>query len=449
MRSFALLTILSFLALSINDARAETLQEALALAYQTSPALGAAQAAQRAIAEEVPQALSNWRPTITGQADISTTTVDVEKPLDNYSLTPRSVGGTLTQPIYRGGRTLAETKQAKARVLQGQALLLDAEQSLLLAAATAYYDVVRDQSVAELSRNNEQVLKKQLEASKSRFEVGEITRTDVSQAESRLARATADRVLKEGDLQASRATYKRLISQSPSDLKPELPEMKAPKSLNELLPLAENNNPSVMAARAAVEAAKAGVRLEQGILYPQVSLNVTGGRAWDQTLASGQVDSSAITAQMIIPIYNPSTYARVRQAKQLQGQRRLETDEAVLVARESAVRAWETLVAAKEAIISREAQVKASELALEGVQREAEVGSRTTLDVLDAEQELLDAKVETVRAKRDAAVASFNTLVSAGLMNAEHLGLPVKLYDANAYYESVKGKGLGFGDKVE
>ncbi|QJE72907.1 TolC family outer membrane protein [Aerophototrophica crusticola] len=433
--------------LGLSPARAQSLQDALAQAYTGNPTLEAARAQLRATDELVPQARSGYLPTLNAEADISRSWVD-QKGGDTavVARTSKSVGLTASQPIYRGGRTGAGVNRAENVVQAQRASLLSTEQSVLLDAATAYFDVVQNQAVLDLNVNNEQVLRRQLEASNDRFRVGEITRTDVSQSEARLAGATSSRIQAEGLLNASRATFARLVGIVPQKLSQPAPTFTLPSTMDETIALAEANNPAVVAAKYSEKASDAAVDVVTGELLPTVSLNAQAGRDWGSSSAGAgrrdvPVDSAAITARVTIPLYEAgNTTSRVREAKQTARQRRIEVDEAARQSRENAIRAWEGLVTARATIKSRQAQVRSSEIALEGVRQEATVGSRTVLDVLDQEQELLDARVNLVRAQRDELVAAFQVLAATGQLTASRLGLPVQAYDYEAYYKESRNK---------
>ncbi|WP_207478622.1 TolC family outer membrane protein [Arenibaculum pallidiluteum] len=442
----ALLLGSAFAALVLSGpADAQTLEAALARAYQTNPTLDAQRAQLRATDELVPQALSGYRPTIDATGSIGRQRTDAE--LDDTSRTanstPRSAGIELNQPLYRGGQTEASLRSAEARVQAQRANLLSTEQDVLLTAASAYLDVVRDQSVLELNRNNETVLRRQLDASRDRFNVGEITRTDVSQAEARLARASSDRIQAEGQLRASRAAYQRAIGELPGVLTAPRPRFQLPATLDEVIALSQSNNPAVAAAEYGELAANASVDQIESEGNPQVGLSAGFSRNYD-TSSFDRADTTSITANLRIPLYSAGLLsARVREAKHSANQARIQIEGARRQVVENAIRAWEALTTARAAIESRRSQVRAAEIALEGVRQEAQVGSRTTLDTLNAEQELLDARVTLVSAERDETVAAFQVLAATGQLNARQLTLPVEYYNFDNHYREVRGKWWG------
>lgn len=434
--------VAAWMTLAAASASAQSLTEALATAYTTNPALLAARNELRAQDELVPQALSGWRPTIAGTASAGATWADSR--IGNNQSNPRSVGIDLTQPIYRGGRTVASTRQAENLVLAQRARLVGVEENVLFNSATAYMDVVRDEAVLELNINNEQVLARQLAASRDRFEVGEITRTDVAQSEARLAGATAGRITSEGALAASRARYVEVIGDAPGTLETPPIVTSLPGSLEEAIEVASAANPDVVAADYVERAARDGVDVVFGELLPTVSVRT--GVSYQQepspfSNTTGDEKLADVEAQVTIPLYQAGDVAsRVREAKKRASQRRLEMAQQRRTASQIATTAWEALSTARAQITSFQAQVRSDEIALEGVREEAQVGSRTVLDVLDAEQELLDARVNLVRAKRDEIVAGFQILQAVGNLTARDLNLPVEYYDYQADYLEVRNK---------
>ncbi len=434
------------LLLSGGPGWSETLVDALAAAYTNNPTLLSARAALRATDEEVPQALADWRPTVEVEGSVAsqavqtnTTTGDQRQHRD-----PRSLAFSVTQPLFRGGRTQAATREAEESVLAQRARLLSTEQDVLLSGVTAYVNVVRDTSVLELNRSNELVLSRQLEAAQDRFRVGEITRTDVHQAESRLAQAQADRIGAEGDLVTSRAVYRNVIGHAPENL--EVPEVPSdlPGTEFESMERALERAPDVLAAEYDTRASAHNIDEIKGELLPSLELEGSASVALDGGGENARSETYQATLTLDIPLYQQgSVYSRLRQAKQRAGQNRLLVDQARRDAIEDVASTWETLQTTRAQITAFRTAVEAAAVALEGVQREAEVGSRTVLDVLDAEQELLDARVDLVRARRDEIVAAYALKAVVGSLTARELGLPVALYDPIVHYEEVRGKWTG------
>ncbi len=421
----------------------ETLFDAMANAYTTNPTLQAERSRLKSIDEGVSQALSGWRPTVSLGGSAGWQNQDINNTGSNSDV-PKSVKLSISQPIYLGGRTIAQTASAEANVRAGRAQLISVEQSVLLGVVTAYMDVLRDQAVIELNRNNEQVLRRQLEAARDRFRVGEITRTDVAQAEARLSRATADRVQAEGLLVSSRASYGRVVGRTPGALSPPPPLPPLPTGEEDAIAIAQSENPDMQSSKFAEEASRADVKAAIGSLYPSVSLEASYSHAKDQSSTITETDTAKILASVSVPLYQSGgAYSRVRQAKQVNNERRIRIEEARRQVVEGVTQAWENLSTARARITSRREQVRASEIALDGVMQEAAVGSRTTLDILDAEQELLDARVELVRAERDEYVSAFAVQAAIGRLTAERLKLPVAPYDPTRNYRIVRDKLFG------
>lgn len=450
-----LLAGVAVLALWSAGAGAQTLQEALSAAYSTNPTLQAQRAALRATDEGVPQALSNWRPTVTLSQSYGRSRVDFENNTParaDGTLTPNTLQLSATQPLYRGGRTVAATKSAEAQIQAGRATLTNVEQQVLLNVVTAYMDVLRDAAVLELNRNNEQVLSRQQGAAQDRFRVGEITRTDVSQADARLAGARASRQTAEGTLISSRATFQRIIGQMPANLQP--PPSVAPRlpaSEEAALAVALEENPALIAAMFNEESSRHDIRVVSGALLPTLSLGGTLSRSSETGQTPDlQQDTAQILATLSVPLYEAgSVYSQTRQRKQVNSQRLVQIEETRRQVRQAVTQAWENLQTARGNITARNAQIQASQVALDGVQQEAQVGSRTTLDVLDAEQELLDASVALVRAQRDEFVASYNLLGAVGRLTARNLALPVELYEPADNYSRVREKWFGTDGGLE
>jgi TolC family type I secretion outer membrane protein len=455
LRSAGLAALSAFLAAvsPLSPAVADTFREALGSAYLNNPTLQSRRAELRATDENVPQALSGWRPTVqaTGSAGVNRVdrniTTGAGQPAGAQNRYPRTVDLSIVQPLYRGGRTTASVERAENEVLAARANLLVAEQDILLEAGTAYMNVLRDTAVVELNINNERVIQRQLEATRDRFEVGEVTRTDVSQAEARLALAIADRRLAEGELEASRAAYERIIGNPPQNLEQPPPVLDLPESKSAAIDSAARGSHSVAAAVFQHRAAEKTVRTIEGELLPTV--NVRGRAAHDRDVIArdGRQNTYALMAELNVPLYQAGAVSsRVRQAKQLASQRLVQIEGARRAAAEDAARSWEGVLTTRARIESLETSIAAQEVALEGVEQEALVGTRTVLDVLDAEQELLDARVNLVRARRDEIVASLGLAQAIGRLTADALDLGVPRYDFEAYYREVRGKWFGLGD---
>lgn len=441
----------SFVGFSSSSVHAETLAEALTEAYGTNPDLVAERARVRAVDEQVPQALSNWRPQVFLSGRYGVRRIDRESGAGvdtERTDVPRSIGLAITQNLFRGFRTQAETERAQNRVAAARSNLIGTEQNVLLEGVVGYVTVLRDTAVLELRTNNVGVIEQQLQATRDRFEVGELTRTDVAQAESRLARAVADRTTAEANLETARAAYRKAIGRDPQQLQiPDLPP-NLPSSEADALAAAANNNPNVVFADFNERAARADIELRKGELLPTLTLDATIDREKDVVGSDVKDTESAITARLSVPLYQSgAVYSRIREAKQTASQRLSELALSKREAEQDASDAWENFRASQARITSFESEVRAQEVAFEGVQQEAQVGSRTVLDVLDAEQELLDARVNLVSARRDLIVSGYGLLAAIGKLTAQDLDLAVDLYDPTRNFGTVRDK--FFGSDIE
>jgi outer membrane protein len=439
------------LLLAAAPASGQTMTEAFAYAYNNNPQLLAQRALLRSTDEQVPQALSNWRPTVTftGQGGFTRAGVATAGSRTIFSSFPtRLMDLRVTQPLYRGGRTEAQTRQAINTVQATRAQTMSVENTVFQAVAQAYLDTVRDQTLLEVARNNELVLSRQLEATRDRFRVGEVTRTDVAQAESSLAQATAQRINAEGTLEVSRAEYTRAVGHPPGRLLQPRERPALPATREEALNMAANNNPNVISASFTELAARDNIDVIRGQLLPQISIVGDLLRTYSPSIiqSNSRQDSAAASLQLTMPLYEGGAiYSQTRQAEQTVGQRRSQVDDARRAAVQTATQAWETLQAARAAIASFGAAVRAAQIALEGTQQEALVGSRTVLDVLIANQQLFTTQSQLVTAQHDAALQEFNVAAAVGRLIAPELKLPVQLYDMDKHYKAVKDKWLGFG----
>ncbi len=446
-RIFVTVTVMvAGLGASAQPVGAQTLSEALADAYATNPTLAAARAELRAVNEGVPQALANWRPSVsvTGSAGQARIDRETSTTSNQQSLTPLAATASVVQPLYRGGRTLAATARAEQEVQAQRATLNSVEQSVLLRAATAYMNVWGAQSVVVFNENNERVIERQLEATRDRFTVGEVTRTDVAQAETRLATAAAERIAAEGALRASQAVYEEVIGKRPGVLPQPPPLTGLPANLDQVIGLSVSGNPDILAASFAEKAARHRVREVTGELYPTVEINASLSHSDESSARDSQTQRAQILAEVTIPLYQQGAVSsRVREAKQISSQRRIEIEEARRRAEQESTSAWEGLQTARAQIRSFESGVRAAEIALEGVRQENEVGARTILDILDAEQELLDSQVNLVRSQRDEIVTGFEVLAAIGKLIARELELAVEVYNPEIDYLNVRNAWFG------
>ena len=432
-----------------------TLMDAMAMAYSSNPTLLAERANLRATDENVPAALAGWRPTVTVSANAGRANgeLTLHSPFTNanaHTNENRSVNSeqvTLTQPIYRGGQTRASTNQAVNRVMSERGRLIAQEQSTLSTVVTDYVTVIQDEQILALNTNNEQVLTKQLQATNDRFRVGEITQTDVAQAQAALAGATAARQTAEGNLATARAAYQQIVGEYPDKLTSPQPLRLPTATLQQARELAATNNPNVVAALFANAAAKDNFDLQYAKLMPTLSIQALASNQTNVNVTNQETKTGQILAVLAVPIYQGgSEYAAIRQARQAQEQTRQQVLDARNTAVQQAISSWQTYQAAKATIDSTRSQVRSNEVALEGTERQAIVGSLTTLDVLNAEQLLLNSRVTLVQNLASLVTASYNVAAAVGRLTARDLNLPVPLYDETAYYNAVKNKWIGTGD---
>jgi outer membrane protein len=432
-----------------TSASAESLVEALVSAYSTNPSLRSDRARQRGTDEAIPQALSGWRPTVTARGSIGHSWSD-SNVTTRYSHTPGSLSIELAQPIFRGFKTINSTKSAEASVEAGKQKLVDVEQNIIFQALQAYMDVLRDEQILDLRRQNQGALQQQVNDASARYKVGEITRTDVAQAKARAAGAIAATASARAELEASKASYLKIIGHAPGKLKyPKTRQL--PKSLDEAQSIALEINPGILGAAFVEQSARFDVDVAKGDLLPELS--IVGSATANTSPEAGvkRSQSASVQGVLSVPLYEAGlVYSRVRQSKQLASQRKLDVIVEGRRVRESVSNAWNSLEAARQSIVASGAQVSASKLALDGVRKEYQVGSRSTLDVLNAQSELIAARVTQVSAEHDRVVASFLLLNAIGLLTARQLDLPVAYYDADENTQKVRGKWAGTGaDTVE
>ncbi|MFC1673583.1 TolC family outer membrane protein [Pseudomonadota bacterium] len=436
------------LIVAAQGVNAETLNDALAKAYATNPTLQAARATLRATDEGMAQAVSGWRPSLTATGTTSSKRFETSaNPGVTTDSNPRTMTLTLNQSIFAGGQTMAAMSSAQNTISAQRARLAGSEQTVMLNAATAFLNVLRDQAVVELNMKNEQVLTRHLEATQDRFNVGEITRTDVHQAEARLAGSNANRIQAEGTLAASRANYANLIGEAPTQLDQPAINFDLPQTLGAALDIAEKGNPALVSAIYDEKAAQDSVSSTKGQLLPTLDLTGSANRSYDTTTSYNRSDSLEAKLTLTVPLYQSGTvYSQLRQARQQASALRLSVDQARRDTIEQVRQAWQNLTTTRARIESIETQVRAAQTALEGVEREASVGSRTVLDVLDSEQELLDARVNLVTSQRDKTVAELTLLSALGNLTAQGMNLAVDLYDTDRHYRDVRNKWFGSVD---
>lgn len=433
------------------SAHAETLESALIQAYQNNPSLNSQRALVRATDENVPQALSGYRPkvsaTVSGGAlhqDLSTKTGGTFANIAG-DVAPLSYGVTATQTLFNGFQTGNKTRQAESQVLAARETLRATEQTILLNGATAYMNLLRDTAILDLQRRNVEVLQEQLRQTRDRFNVGEVTRTDVAQSESRLAAGRSSVLLAEANYKTSAAVYRQVIGRDPHNLTAATPvDRFSPGSQTGAVAAGNAQHPNVTSAQYNVDAALSQVKIAEGGLLPTLSVQGSVVKSEWSTITAASNYSAQVLGQLSVPIYQGGAeYSAIRQAKETLGQKRIDLDTARDQVRQGVVQSWGQLEAAKANIEATQAQVQAAEIALNGVREEARVGQRTTLDVLNAQQELVNARVSLVGAQRDRVVASYTLLSAVGRLSPQTLGLHVPIYDAQVHYHQVRDAWIG------
>jgi len=445
-----------------RPASAETLEQALADAYLINPVLNAERARLRATDEQVALAKSGLRPFVSGSADWNYVNQNSRSSgggggggdaigLGAGGLTtdgvthPHGYSVQLTQPLFEGFQNLNAIRQAKSTVQAAREALRTVEQRVLLDAATAYVNVVRDQAIVRLRENDVTVLTEQLKATRDRFEVGEVTRTDVAQAEARRSEALATLAAAQANLKTSRAAYEQIIGHPPENLvTPASIRHLLPSSINEAMTLGDGENPIILAAVYNEESSLYAVQQIMGEMLPVVTLEAQYEKRFDESKTLKELETTTVTGRVNVPFYQGGgVSARVRQAKETNNQLKKEVEDARLRVHADVIAFWGILQSSGPAIDSAEAAVAANKIALTGVREEEKVGQRTTLDVLDATRELLNSQIGLVTALRDRVVAEYSLYAATGRMDAQTLGLPVPYYDPIEHYDIVKGKLFG------
>jgi len=431
--------------LPLLDAWADSIEDSMIKAYATNPTLTAERAQLRVTDENLPQAEALRRPTVTGQGDVGVAVEDTNSDtLGNGSFEPRDVSVGVTQPIWTGGRADAAISQAEYQVRAERANLLNVEETVLLQAATAHLEVVRDQALLDLAISNVKVLQKSLDETKAQLTVGVATNTDLAQAQASLAQGVANQRQAEANLIKSRAEYLQAVGDMPGTLTQPPPVANLPMSEEMAVKLAMQNNPQVLTAQANEAAARAGIDVASANLMP--SLGVTGQllHQEDQQLGGLRTDSAQVLLTLTVPLYQAGAeYSRVRQAKENYGESQNQIDVTTRAATFSATQAWQQYQANLANISSFESQVKANTIAYQGTVEEQRVGTRTTLDVLNAQQALYTSQSNVTTSQHDAAVAAYQLKTAIGEMTAAGLDLQVERYDPTQHYNQVRDKWIG------
>ncbi len=428
-----------------RHANADTLPEALVRIYQTNPTLNAERARQRATDENVPQALSAFRPQVSGGLSAGLNALRNVIPggdTQSATLYPWTAGITVNQTLFNGFKTANQTRQAEAQVQSGRQGLRNVEQSVLLDGVTAYMDVLSNQSLVEAQRANVAALRETQGTTRKRLDAGDVTPTDVAQAEARLSRGLADLNTAEVTYAVSQAVFRQVIGVAPGRLAPVEPvDNLLPRQRDEAVAIARREQPAVLAASFDTDAAQLAINIAQSALYPNVTVqgNVSRQSQTDQTLGTTSTDSASVVGQAAIPLYDGGLAAsQTRQAKETVTQSRILLERIRTQAETAVVTAWVTNEGARTAVMAGEAEVRSASLALEGVQKELQAGQRTTLDVLNAQQDLMMARSRLIVARRDRVIASYTLLSAIGRLDVKRLGLNTPDYTPDTHYQQVR-----------
>ena len=437
--------------LAAFSAYADTMEGALLRAYRDNPQLNAQRASVRVTDENVPQALAGYRPkaamTFTGGGQFVNQLADgsVGKKIEEGIQGPHSAALTVTETIYNGNQTANKTRAAESQVFGAREGLRLLEQSVLLAAATIYMDYLRDAAILEVQKSNTHVLELTLRQTRDRYSAGLVTPTDVAQSEAQLAAAKSQELAAVSTLTTTRANFRRIIGIEPANLQPASPvDRYLPQTVGGAIELALRQNPNVTAAMYGVDVSFLTVKINEGALYPSVSLQATVSKVWDPNITTINEFTAAANAQLTVPVYQGGAeYSLIRQSKETLAQQRLALEQVRDQARADLVTAWGQLLAGKAQVTAAQSQVQASEIAYLGTTKEAQVGQRTVIDILNAQQTLVNARVALVTAQHDRVVASYAVLNAIGRLSPQVLHLPTQTYDASVHYQQVRDNWVG------
>jgi outer membrane protein len=437
-------------------ALADTIEAALVRSYQNNPQLNAQRASVRFTDENVPQALSGYRPkvAITGSAGYQYTDTNSTQGGSPNTIVrteihgtdpPRSIGATITQTLFNGQQTANKTRAAESQVSGAREALRVLEQTVLLSAATIYMDYLRDSAIVEVQRSNTRVLTQTLKQTRDRFNVGEVTRTDVAQSEAQLAAGVTQQLAAEATLTTTRSNFRRIIGNEPEALAPGSPvDRFLPGSLPAAVELSLLENPNVTAAMFGIDVNYLQVKVNEGALLPTVTLQASVQQSYESSMTTYRAFGASAIAQVSVPVYQGGAeYSLIRQSKETLAQQRLNLEMTRDQTRANTVTAWGQLVAGRAQVSSAQSQVTASEIALNGVREEAKAGQRTTLDVLNAQQALVNARVALVTAQHDRVVASYAVLNAVGRLSPQVLNLATTIYDPSVHYQQVRDSWYG------
>jgi outer membrane protein len=437
--------------LAVFSAYADTMEGALLRAYRYNPQLNAQRASVRVTDENVPQALAGYRPKVAGTFTAGVGYTDqladggLGKKIEQGDQTPHSAALTVTETVYNGNQTANKTRAAESQVFGAREGLRLMEQSVLLAAATIYMDYLRDAAILEVQRSNTHVLELTLRQTRDRYSAGLVTPTDVAQSEAQLAAAKSQELAAVSTLTTTRANFRRIIGIEPANLQPASPvDRYLPQTVGGAVELALRQNPNVTAAMYGVDVSFLTVKINEGALYPTVSLQATVSKVWDPNVTTINQFTAAANAQLTVPIYQGGAeYSLIRQSKEALAQQRLTLEQVRDQARADLVTAWGQLLAGKAQVTAAQSQVEASEIAYLGTTKEAQVGQRTVIDILNAQQTLVNARVALVTAQHDRVVASYAVLNAIGRLSPQVLHLSTQTYDASIHYQQVRDNWVG------
>jgi outer membrane protein len=443
--------------LTAAPVHAETMERALLRAYQNNPQLNAQRASVRATDEAVPQALADYRPkaavtlsaggqninqlNVGSKLDAASTNKKIEESLQG----PHTAGLTVIQTLYNGDQTANKTRSAESQVFGAREGLRLMEQSVLLAAATVYMDYLRDAAILEVQRSNTKVLETTLRQTRDRYSAGLVTPTDVAQSDAQLAAGQSQELAAVSTLTTTEANYRRIIGIEPSQLAPASPvDRYLPETVRGAIELALRENPNVTSAMYGVDVSFLTVKINEGALLPTVSLRASVQKVWQQNIEQINQFTASATARVNVPIYQGGAeYSLIRQSKETLEQQRLTLEQVRDQARADLVTAWGQLLAGKAQVVAAQSQVEASEVAYLGTTKEAQVGQRTVIDILNAQQTLVNARVALVTAQHDRVVASYAVLSAIGRLSPQVLHLTTPVYDPSVHYQQVRDKWVG------
>jgi outer membrane protein len=430
---------------AIGPSAAETLPEALVKAYQTNPQLNAERARQRGTDENVPQALAGYRPQIVASLSAGLQAVRNLLPdntIQSATLRPWTIGVTVSQILYNGNKTANSVRVAEFQVKSGREALRNVGQGVLLDAVTAYMNVLANQALVEAQRANVAVLREIRATTKRRLDAGDVTPTDTAQAEARVSRGLADLNAAEVALAISKETYTQVVGEAPSQLvAASTVDGLSPNALAGAKEAARHEHPAVLGAAFDVDVAQTTIKVAESSLLPTVSVQASASRAvqTDSTLTTTRTDQASVLSQLNVPIYDGGTAAsQTRQAKELTSQGRMVLEQIRNQTRTAVASAWASNEGTKTALTAAESEVRAAGIALQGVRREAAGGQRTTIDVLNAQQDLTSARTRLIASQRDRVIASYTLLSAVGRLDVHVLNLNTPDYLPEVHYHQVR-----------